>query len=66
MKPLPNLPHVLYGFDRDPVERLHIRCRCEQCGESWERRCDFPERASWWVLRFAQLHGHGLRPVVKA
>jgi len=58
MKRMRSLPHVLYSVRRDALDRLHIRCRCEICGDSWQRRCDYPRRATEWISRFAALHAH--------
>ena len=65
MQPVPNHPYATYSAGPDAHGRWWIRCACRACGEKWEKPCFYPERTSGWVMRFAQQHAHGLRPVIR-
>lgn len=62
-KVAPNHP-VIFRTYRDAVNRFWIECHCNHCGQDWRKQCLNPARSSQWVMQFATIHGHGLRPHV--
>lgn len=64
MKPVPNHPYALYKTGHDQVGQFWIECYCRHCGAPYKKVCSRPMLANQIVLRFAQLHAHGLRPTV--
>ncbi len=66
VRQLPGHPYVTYAVRRDGTGTLWITCWCSQCGDTWQKPCNYPRRIDGWVLRYGQQHGHGLRPVAGA
>jgi len=62
VKHVPNHPYASYHIGTDDMGRVYIKCVCAFCGGVYERRCHLPSRATAYVLKFAQIHGHGLSP----
>lgn len=63
--PVPNLAHVMYAGAADRYGRYFIRFHCRRCGDVSQKQCSNPERTGYWVLHYAQQHGHGFRPVLR-
>ena len=61
MQPVPNHPYATYQAGPDNTGQWWIHCACSHCGDRWRKQCFRPERTNQWVLRYAQLHSHGLR-----
>jgi hypothetical protein len=62
MQPVPGHPYASYGAQTDAYGRYFIHCACSACGDRTIKRCMNPQRTNYWVMNYAQLHAHGLRP----
>ena len=62
--PVPNHPYANYVSQHDQHGRYFIHLMCSACGDQTTKRCNFPQRTNYWVMRYAQLHAHGLQPRV--
>lgn len=60
-----NHPYVRYRAGPDRLGRWIIECNCLQCGNRWRKHCLRPERTNLHIGRYAAIHAHGLRPVVR-
>ncbi len=65
MVPVPNHPYATYRAGPNAVGQWWIQCACRHCGDTWSKRCFYPDRTNQWVMRYAQQHAHGLRPMVR-
>lgn len=65
MKPVPGHPHASYSVAATDWGTVVIKCYCAACRAEYRRECVRPKLANSYVLRFAQLHGHGYRPSVR-
>lgn len=62
MLQVPNHPFAQYETGYDAHGQFWVRCRCTHCGDTWQKPCSQPQRASLHVYRYALQHGHGFLP----
>lgn len=65
MNPIPNHPYASYYVQPLPDGSAMITFACSACGDRSQKRCMAPQqRANYWLMRYAQIHAHGLIPRV--
>lgn len=60
--PVPGHPHAAYATKRDRHGQFWIHFWCYHCRDHTVKLCSRPHMTGHWVLQYATLHGHGLRP----
>lgn len=60
---VPGHPYASYTVEPLPDGSAFLHFACSACGDRSTKRCMAPQqRANHWILRYAHMHGHGLRP----
>jgi len=60
MRAVPGHPFVVASIRPDGQGGQVIHCVCEHCGRQFQHSCNFPQRATLWIDKFAAQHAHGV------
>lgn len=62
---VPNHPYASYAIQPLADGSAFLHFACSRCQDRSQKRCMAPrQRGNRWIMHYAQMHSHGLRPVV--